>query len=71
LKGLDHWREVDFSLAEHKVLVDAGPHVLDVDVDEPIGPIGKFLGDWQLPLAVEVADVDGQLDSAAIDTMML
>ena len=57
-QGRDYRRKIDFALAEHEVLVDAGPHVLDVDVDQPIGPLAEFVGDRQLALAVEVADVD-------------
>ena len=30
-------RDVERALAERQVLVDAAPHVLDVDVDEPVG----------------------------------
>ena len=28
----DDRRKIDFAVAEHEVLVDAGPHIFDVDV---------------------------------------
>ena len=56
----DDRRKIDFALAEHQVLVDPGPHVLDVDIGQPAGRPADFGRNWQLSLAVEVADVDRQ-----------
>jgi hypothetical protein len=38
-----HVREIDLALAEHQVVVDAGPHVLDVDVPQHVAPLRQEL----------------------------
>ena len=45
-------------LAEHQVLVDPGPHVLDVDVHEVVGVGDDLLGDRRLAVAMKVADIN-------------
>ena len=55
-----HRRKIDFSLAEHQVLVHAAAHILDVHVDQPRRPAADLLGNRSLALALQVADVECQ-----------
>ena len=54
--------EIDLAFAEHQVLVDAGPHVLDVHVDQSRGPAADHFVDRTLALAMQMADVQGQAE---------
>jgi hypothetical protein len=65
-EGRDDGWEIDFAFAEHEVLVDAGTHVFDVHVHKTITPVADFVGDGELALAVEVADVDGELQQVGL-----
>jgi len=56
----EHVREIDLALAEHHVVVNAAPHVLDVDVPQHVLPLGQEPAHGQFAVADEVADVDGE-----------
>lgn len=40
-----NWRKVHFTFAEHEMLVNATPHILDVDIDDPGSPKSDLLLD--------------------------
>ena len=44
-----------------------GPHVLDVDIRQPVGPAANLVGNRHLALAMQVADIDCQAQPRRID----
>src|SRR5207247_2551196 len=64
VQRLDQRREIDLTLAEHQMLVDAAAHVLDVNIPEPIAPLRQEGATANVPgrdffLAVQVANIEG------------
>ena len=51
------------------MLVDSGPHVLDVDVRKPVGVAAYFGRDGEFALTVQVADVDREPEAGGIDIL--
>src|SRR5205823_981119 len=62
----EHVGEIDLALAEHQVVVDAPPHVLDVDVPQDVLPVGEDLAHRQLAVAHQVADIDGEAERGVV-----
>ena len=53
-------RKVDVAGAQRQVLVAAGEHVVDMDVDDAVGPGLQHTGHRPFAHALHVADVDGE-----------
>ena len=62
-----HLGEVDFSLVEHQMVVDAAAHVLDVDVPQPLAPAPHLIRDGGFSQAMQMANVDGEAEEGMID----
>ena len=69
-QGRENRREIHRPLAEHEVLVDAADHVLDVDVDDPRTPAPEVIGDRTVLDAMDVPQVDGQLEERMRDPLV-
>src|SRR5205823_130473 len=69
-QGPEGRREVHRPLAEHQVLVDPADHVLDVDVGDPGAPGADVVGDRTLFDAMDVPEVDRQVEEGVIDALV-
>src|SRR6185437_10950561 len=58
LQRCQHFGEINLALAEHQVIVNAAPHVLDVDVPQPIAPTPQMFGDGCFSKTMQMANVD-------------
>jgi hypothetical protein len=65
-QGGQRRREIDVALAELQMVVHPAAHVFDMDVGQTFFPTPDFLNDV-LPLAMQVADVQGQTEKRVED----
>src|SRR5579859_7402991 len=64
-----HWREVNFALAKHQVIVDAPLHVFDMDVPEHVFPSSNVRLHRHFAHTMEVADVERQTKRGVIHAL--
>jgi hypothetical protein len=64
-----HGDKINFTLPEHQVLMNAFPHVLDMDVPKKILPFPQLIADGSLALAVKMANIDGQAEIGTIHVL--
>src|SRR5207248_10756820 len=69
-QGLDDRGKVHLPFAEHQVLVDAGSHVFDVDVDDFASPASDVIRDRCLSQAVQMADVERKLQVGCVHSLL-
>ena len=55
---MQHGSEVDFSVAEHQVIVHTTAHIFDVDVPEDVLPTPHMVVDRRLSLAMQMSHVE-------------
>src|SRR5262249_34500653 len=51
--------EIDLALTEHQMIVDAAPHVLDMDVPQPVAPATQVRSDRHFSQTMQMANIDG------------
>ena len=57
------WWEVDFTFAESQVVMNAAPHVLNVDIAKSIAPAPQVIRDGALFNALHMTNVDRQAET--------
>ncbi len=65
-RAAENGREVDLSVPEGEVLVDAAAHVLDLDVAQPGGGGAHAVGGREGFEALAVADVEGEAEGFGV-----
>src|SRR5579875_2403952 len=65
-----HLSEINLAFAEHQVVVDAVPHVFDMDVPQPIAPTPQMHGDGGLSQTMQMANVDCQTEERMPNPLM-
>jgi|TARA_B100002003_G_scaffold137918_1_gene127540 hypothetical protein len=56
-KRLQNRWEFHFAVTEHEMLVNATPHILDVNIHDSWAPTANLVIDRQLALAMQVAEI--------------